>query len=247
MSSAPLLALDTSGPTARVALISPQGPLLGKGERTGERHSAYLLPLCHELLTAAGLTVDRLGGLACGRGPGSFTGLRVGLAVAKGLALPFDLPLHLVSSLEALALDLDLYLAQQPAGSGAAALLVPVIDAGKGEVYGQLLQRDGEELRALSPESRLTPPALVDLIRAELAQRPECPLRVGGTGVDRHASSFRQALGDAVLERFPGPTAESVARLARQHMAAGRSDDLSAAVPSYGRPPDITKPRPRTK
>src|SRR3712207_3924047 len=56
---APLLALDTSGPTARVALVSPQGVSLGAGERTGERHSAYLLPLCHELLTAAGVTVDR--------------------------------------------------------------------------------------------------------------------------------------------------------------------------------------------
>ena len=60
------------------------------------------------------MAVAELGGIACGRGPGSFTGLRVGLAVAKGLALPFDLPLYLVSSLEALALDL----ARQPRRAG---------------------------------------------------------------------------------------------------------------------------------
>lgn len=235
------MALDTSGPTARVALVSPQGVRLGGGERTGERHSAYLLPLCHELLEAAGLTVDRLGGLACGRGPGSFTGLRVGMAVAKGLALPFNLPLQLVSSLEALAWDLDL--AQ---GSALPApLLVAVIDAGKGEVYGQLFERAEGGVRALGPEGRSNPEALIAQVQAERDKRPERPLRLGGTGVDRHHGRFQQHLGDAVVVQFPGPSADAVARLALRQIAAGQAADLSAAVPSYGRPPDITKPKPR--
>ena len=221
----PLLALDTSGPTARVALVSPAGVRLGGGQRTGERHSAYLLPLCHEILGAAGVALAGLSGIACGRGPGSFTGLRVGLALAKGLALPFDLPLYLVSSLDALALDLA-----EQAGRAGAGLLVPVIDAGKGEVYAQL---DGE--------LRLTPAALIDRLRQAGEVRA-----LAGTGVDRHAPLFQAAFGERALVGLPGPSAEAVAALALRQQAAGTSDDLSAAVPSYGRPPDITRPKPRT-
>jgi len=230
----PLLALDTSGPTARVALMSASGVRLGGGERTGERHSAYLLPLCHEILGAAGVGLADLGGIACGRGPGSFTGLRVGLALAKGLALPFDLPLHLVSSLEALALDLE-----HQAG-GTAGVLVPVIDAGKGEVYAQrYAPRDGQ-LVSLEPELRLTPAALIERLQGTADLRG-----LAGTGVARHGDAFRAAFHDRAHVGLAGPSAESVAALASRQRAAGASDDVSAAVPSYGRPPDITRPKPR--
>jgi tRNA threonylcarbamoyladenosine biosynthesis protein TsaB len=102
----PLLAFDTSTPTARVALISPAGECLGLREKTAARHSANLLALCDEILRALRVKVGDLRAIACGAGPGSFTGLRVGLAVAKGLALPTALPLVLLSSLDALACDL---------------------------------------------------------------------------------------------------------------------------------------------
>jgi tRNA threonylcarbamoyladenosine biosynthesis protein TsaB len=217
-------------------LFSTAGARLAGGERTGQRHSAYLLPLCHDILSAARVTPGGLGGLACGRGPGSFTGLRVGLAVAKGLALPFDLPLLLVSSLEALALDIG-------AGEAAAgSTLVPVIDAGKGEVYAQLFAPAGEALRALGPEHRLAPAALV----AEL--RDQNQLRLAGSGLDRHRAVFAQAVGAGqlradLLDALPGPSADAVARLALPRLSRGERDDLSAAVPSYGRPPDITTPK----
>jgi tRNA threonylcarbamoyladenosine biosynthesis protein TsaB len=239
-SPGPLLALDTSGSTARVALFRPEGAdglaRLAGGERTGQRHSAYLLPLCHDILTAAGVGAAGLAAIACGRGPGSFTGLRVGLAVAKGLALPFDLPLALVSSLEALALDLARRL---PAG--APATLAPVIDAGKGEVYLQLFAAAGGAPRALSPEQRLHPRDAA----AQLAAA-RTPVHVAGSGLDRHQALFADALRAAaatLLPDFPGPTADAVAHLARPRLARGERDDLAAAVPSYGRPPDITTPR----
>ena len=128
----PLLAFDTSTPTARVALISTAGECLVLREKTAARHSANLLALCDEILTAGSVKVGDLGAIAAGAGPGSFTGLRVGLAVAKGLALPTDLPLVLLSSLDALAIDL----AALAASSGAQVLL-PCIDAGKGQVYAR--------------------------------------------------------------------------------------------------------------
>jgi tRNA threonylcarbamoyladenosine biosynthesis protein TsaB len=231
----PLLALDTSGPTARVALLSPTGAPLATAARTGERHSAYLLPLCDELLRGQGLTPAGLGAIACGRGPGSFTGLRVGLAVAKGLCLPFDLPLVLISSLEALALDLH---RQAPE----ATLLVPCIDAGKGEVYTQSFAPAHPGVVALAPERRLLPAALAaDLVTA-LGADPNSNLVVAGSGLDRQQAVLAAALppGSARLD-FPAPTAEAIGELALVRLARGERDDLAAAVPSYGRPPDITK------
>ena len=94
----PTLAFDTSTPCARVAVLSPEGDRLATAEKVAARHSSNLLRLCDEVLRATGVTVSDLAALACGAGPGSFTGLRVGLAVAKGLALADRIPLVLVSS-----------------------------------------------------------------------------------------------------------------------------------------------------
>ena len=232
--SAPLLAMDTSGLTARVALVSPTGETLAAAARTGDRHSVYLLPLCHELLQTAGLKVSGLAAVACGRGPGSFTGLRVGMALAKGLCLPSDLPLVLVSSLEALALQMA---AERPA----APLLVPAIDAGKGEVYAQLFVRAEEGVVPTGPEQRLLPSALVTQLREGASPATSQAVLAGG-GVDRHRAALTEALGEAALvPDFPGPSAEAIARLAWARFQRGERDDLASAVPSYGRPPDITK------
>jgi len=168
------LCLDTSTPTARVAVLDAGGAVLFAVEAIAERHSSQVLPLCAEALAAASLRPAELAGIACGGGPGSFTGLRVGLAVAKGLALPTGVPLFVVSSLEALAVDI---LASRP-GAGAGCVAVPCLDAGKGEIYvaafvsGSLagsvaafvsgsvagLVADGKRLvRELVPMRRLTP------------------------------------------------------------------------------------------
>jgi tRNA A37 threonylcarbamoyladenosine modification protein TsaB len=86
----------------------------------------------------------------------------------------------------------------------------------------------------------LTPAALIERLRESGEVRA-----VAGTGVDRHAELFRAAFSERALVGLRGPSAEAVAALALRQRAAGGSDDLSAAVPSYGRPPDITKPKPR--
>src|SRR6185503_13292944 len=100
------LCLDTSTPTARVAVLDAVGEARFAVEATAARHSSHVLALVASALDALGTKPSALAGIACGGGPGSFTGLRVGLAIAKGLALPTAVPLHLVSSLEALALDM---------------------------------------------------------------------------------------------------------------------------------------------
>jgi tRNA threonylcarbamoyladenosine biosynthesis protein TsaB len=229
----PVLALDTSGPSAHVAVLAPTGERLSGGARRAERHSANLLPLCDQALVQAGVGVADLGGVACGRGPGSFTGLRVGLAVAKGLALPFDLPLVLVSSLAALARDLG--------HAVPSAVLAPCLDAGKGEIYGQIFRLEHDVPVALSAEQRLLPADYAALVK-EVAGLSAAA--VGGPGLDRYAEVFAQTLGPVGLQRaVPGPSAESVGALGLARLGRGERDDLETAVPSYGRPPDITMPR----
>jgi tRNA threonylcarbamoyladenosine biosynthesis protein TsaB len=225
MNERPLLAIETSVPTARVAVLAADGSVRAQAEKTAARHSSNLLRLCDEALASAGVKLADLAAIACGAGPGSFTGLRVGMAVAKGLALPTSIPLVLVSSLEALAQDLD-----GPPGS----LLVPCIDAGKEQVYARFFGADTSEDWVLAPA------ALVERLRA--SAHPGVVL--GGTGADRYRTVFTAALGEAAVRaQVSGPSAVSVGRLALERFRRGETDDLGRAVPSYGRPPDITTPK----
>ena len=232
----PLLAFDTSTPTARVALVSPAGECLVLREKTAARHSANLLGLCDEILREAGVGVRDLRAIACGAGPGSFTGLRVGLAVAKGLALPTALPLVLVPSLDALACDLA-------ATSSGAHLLLPCIDAGKGQIYARMYSViDGSTPSAQGESDWVLSPDVLCRLASEVAAGGL--LLAGGTGVDRYHGVFLAALAvSSVAASVPGPSAAAIGRLALARIRRGDYDDLETAVPRYGRPPDITRPK----
>jgi tRNA threonylcarbamoyladenosine biosynthesis protein TsaB len=231
----PMLAFDTSTTCARVAVLSPDGNCLAAAEKVAARHSSNLLRLCDEVLRATDATVADLAAIACGAGPGSFTGLRVGLAVAKGLALADRIPLVLVSSLDALAMDL--------AGAEGERLVLPCIDAGKGQVYGRLY-RAGETPAPIGSDELVLLPE--DLCRLVQDQTAGAAVVAGGNGVDRYQEVFRAQLGAAAVRfQVAGPSALAVGRLAMARLARGEHDDLETSVPRYGRPPDITRPRDR--
>jgi tRNA threonylcarbamoyladenosine biosynthesis protein TsaB len=217
------LCLDTATPTARVAILDGVGAVRHAAEATAERHSSHVLPLCAEALRAVGIAPADLAGIAVGGGPGSFTGLRVGLATVKGLALPTGIPLYVVSSLQALALDI------LAAREGEAVTAVPCLDAGKGEVYVAGYAADAALLvRETAVDCRIAAGALADWLAA--LQGP--PTAVAGNGAERHAVAGRVAVA--------GPTAVSIGRLALLQRRRGEAAYLPTAVPIYGRPPDIT-------
>jgi tRNA threonylcarbamoyladenosine biosynthesis protein TsaB len=227
-----ILCLDTSTPTARVAVVDAASVALAGAEATAERHSQHVLKLCDDVLRGAGVRPEGLAAIACGGGPGSFTGLRVGLAVAKGLALATGAPLLLVSSLQALAADIA-----RAAPSGTR-FVVPCIDAGKGEVYAFACALEDGAVAAGGEPWRLAPDALA----ARLAELPAAV--VGGNGADRHAAALDARLGAGARRlAVGGPTALSIGALALPRILRGEADDLERAVPFYGRPPDITKPK----
>ena len=216
-----LLCLDTSTPTARVGIVDGTGALRFATEATAERHSSHTLALCADALKAVGIAPSGLAAVACGGGPGSFTGLRVGLAIAKGLALANDTPIVLVPSLEALMLDID----QKVAGLSE----VPCIDAGKGEIYAGLGPHPFREPLRVTPEA----------LAARVAQEGPCVL--AGNGADRHGELLDRILPpNARRAAVSGPTAHSIGRVALREHQCRNYADLDSAVPFYGRPPDIT-------
>jgi len=234
-----LLAIETSTPVARVGVYDlDTGACRARASATSERHSSNLLRLCVEVAEQAGVAVASLAAIACGAGPGSFTGLRVGYAVAKGFAIPFDIPFLSVSSLQALAWDL-VPLAR------AGERLWPCLDAGKGQVYLAPFEQGGEEPRNVERGGEdwvLAPAELVAAGNPLVAG--DAPIVFGGSGAVRYRAILEEGL--AARGRFvevPGPSADAVAAHAIQRFKRGDVEDLSKAVPAYGRAPDITKPK----
>lgn len=129
-----LLAFDTAGPDCAVALASDRGDgptiLVRASERLGRGHAERLLPMIEAALAEAGFHFADLDRIAVTTGPGSFTGVRVGIAAARALALSLDIPAVGIGSLAALALD---HAENAPKGTVAA-----VLDAKRGEVYARL-------------------------------------------------------------------------------------------------------------
>ena len=212
-----LLALDTATPATAVALL-PAGlerlHVPDAGERPG--HASQLLPLANELLGEAGLAFTDLDRIAVGTGPGTFTGLRIGVATARGLAQAANAELVGVSTLRALAER-----AREDHRDGP---VLAVLDARRGEAFAALYDGDEE----LSPPAAMTPELLAGLVRPSA-------LAVGDGAV-----RFRAVLepSGAVVPDDGSPlhtvSALTLARLAGRAGAA----DRESVVPDYLRLPD---------
>jgi len=239
-SCGPLLAIETATRTAHVAIVSTTGEPLAHAKFTADRHSTNLLGLCDELFRQTQCTPAQLGAIACSAGPGSFTGLRVGMAIAKGLALPFGTKLVLVSSLHTLALDLSALhsdLQNVP-------LFVPCIDAGKGEIHAQEFEGSGQSLRAHSDPLRLSPEDLCGRLRSRSTEM----FLVGGPALGKFSAlaELSHLPNVQLLIDLGGPSSLSLATLGLAALQRGETTDLGSAAPTYGRAPDITKAKPKT-
>ena len=212
-----ILALETATPQSGVALVDERGLRAVRRSRI-RSHSELLLGLIDECLAEAGATVADLAAVACGGGPGSFTGLRIGLATAKGLAFALGRPLLVVPSLQALA-------RRDPPG----ALAVACLDAFKGEVYA-CFYRAGDEPVALGPEEAIAPPRLALRLRELLAREP---LYLVGNGAQRWPEL--RLVGLPCADEAP-PDPVDIGHLAWRRLCRGEVDDLGSAAPRYVRP-----------
>ncbi|HEY5950782.1 MAG TPA: tRNA (adenosine(37)-N6)-threonylcarbamoyltransferase complex dimerization subunit type 1 TsaB [Kofleriaceae bacterium] len=206
-----VLGIDSATTLASVAILEGN-VVLAEARSDTAGHRADLLVLIDSVTTAAGLGAHDLEGVAIGAGPGSFTGLRIGMATAKGIAFALHRPLWAVSSLAALAqpeLELD------PSG-----FVVAVIDARRGEVYAGAYRVDGGAI-TLVGEERVMPPS-------ELVKFAPDGARFTGDAAAAYPD----------LAQLPGtwsrtPTGVAVAKLA---VAGARVDVLVRGAPTYIRP-----------
>lgn len=212
-----LLAIETSTEACSVALVHGD-EIIARSEIAPRRHAELVLPMADGLLAEAGLGRHALDAIAVGRGPGAFTGVRLGVSLAQGMALALDRPVITVSSLAALALE---------APEDEAAILA-VIDARMGEIYAACFRRDGlGGLVALDEERVCTAAALV---LPEAAQ-----WHVVGTGWATYAEALRPHLTGTLLSTDGAcfPQAEHVAELAVREFRAGHAVAPEQALPVY--------------
>ena len=150
------LALDTSTEACSVALAL-DGQILVLDEVCPQQHSKRILPMLQQLLSDAGVSLYQLDGIIFGRGPGSFTGVRIGVSVAQGLAFGADLPVFGVSTLAAMA--------QAAAVQQNATEVIAAIDARMAEVYIAAFTLDEAGLmQAITPEIAAKPAALPEVL-----------------------------------------------------------------------------------
>ncbi len=154
-----LLAVDTSTLSCGVAVADDEELLSESLFTSRQTHSRHLLGMVEETLSRSGLALSDLDGFAVTRGPGSFTGLRIGMSVVKGLAEVAGKPVAGISTLEALARGA--VLAGKP--------ILAMVDARKGEVYAALYAPDGKGgVTELSPPEAVSPEALLSRIDGEV-------------------------------------------------------------------------------
>lgn len=221
-----ILALDSSTSACSVALLI-HGQVEEEFVLAAQEHTRRLLPMVDDLLKSRGLRLADLDAIAFTQGPGSFTGLRIGVGIVQGLAFGADLPVVPLSSLEVLAAGTQRLQALQP-GS----LVATVLDARMGELYGALYEtgNDSLELQCILEDCVMEPAALGRAIVERSAGRQ---LHLVGSG--------RQILQDAnqdlnaVVHEDIHIHAYDVARLAEPRFKAGQTVAAMDARPVYVR------------
>jgi tRNA threonylcarbamoyladenosine biosynthesis protein TsaB len=232
-----LLALDTATELCSAALLH-EDELLVREELIGRGHAERLLPMVESLLAEAGLVIGALDALAVGRGPGTFTGVRVAVAMAQGLAMGADLPVVPVSDLAALAAAALRRDAAHP--------VLACLDARMNELYWGLYGLDQATVGAVDPwqpgfarvVEHLSAPAAVSL-----PEGLRCTVAGSGWAVDSAlATRYERQVALALPALLP--SAREIARLAAVGLANGDAVSASALAPVYLRD-DVATPSTR--
>ncbi|MCW5900196.1 MAG: tRNA (adenosine(37)-N6)-threonylcarbamoyltransferase complex dimerization subunit type 1 TsaB [Flavobacteriales bacterium] len=219
-----LLAIETATKLCSVAL-GRDGQVLAIREVDSEKlaHAEKVNVFIAEVMEEAGLPLKDLDAVAVGIGPGSYTGLRIGLSAAKGLCYALDKPIIGISTLAALVQ------AARTAHGQLQGTLWPMIDARRMEVFAQPYDADGQALADVAP-------LILDEAWAAL---PEARV-VFGDGADKAAPTWA---GRAGITHLPGirPTASAMLPLAEKRCRAGSFDELAYLVPVYGKGASVGK------
>ena len=215
-----ILAFETTAKAGSVALLE-DGKLLAESyQNTGLTHSQTLMVMAEDMLKQAGKTVADVTAVAVAEGPGSFTGVRIGVAAAKGFAWGAEIPCCGVSTLEAMAETLGVYEGH----------ICACMDARRNQVYNALFLADGGNLERVSEDRAI---ALTEL-KSDL-EHIDGPVFLVGDGAALTYKTLKDAVPELVLppEHRMHQRASGVAIVAARKIAAGESGDANALTPNY--------------
>lgn len=218
MNNLAILAIDAATEACSVAL-SYQGELYHQFEICPQQHSVKILPMVDDVLKQAGVSLDQLDCLAFGCGPGSFTGVRIGVGVAQGLAFGANLPMVPVSSLQAMAQGV------WRLNKADGACVHVAIDARMSEVYtAQFVISNGIAVEQKSPQV---------LKPEQVAVEDNC--FAAGTGWQTYAEQLSAKASDVVISDVLYPDAQDMLSLAAIELAKGNTVNAADATPLYVR------------
>lgn len=216
-----ILGLETATWTGSVAVSRDSEVVAERTERTESSHAPIIVSMVDEVLRAAGIDAGDLDAVAVSAGPGSFTGLRIGLSTAKGLAYATNARIVAVPTLVALA----------RAAGVVSGTVCTILDARKGEVYAACFRWREGSLEQRVAEQAIAPHHLDRLI--------DLPCTFLGDGVDVYGSLLIERFGEAAtlldLATVP-PSAGVVAQIGWERLANGSEADLASLEPNYVRP-----------
>ena len=216
-----VLGMDTATRTASIGLVE-ENRIVGEFSLQVDRvHSKKLMPMVDQLLEAAGVEATQIEAIAVSAGPGSFTGLRIGMATAKGLAYALSVPLTGVSTLAGLCYNCI------PAD----ALLCPILDARMSEFYTALYRWENEQLVPVIEDSVMRREKLIQMLAGE-----EGPKIVVADQALESNLNLNEAFSGSILYAPPHqalPRGVSIALLGYKQIENGAGDSLLSLQPAY--------------
>lgn len=218
--STKILAVDTATENCSVALMVGDD-VISRCEYAPREHTTKILPMVDTVLAEGGLKLNQLDALAFGRGPGSFTGVRIGIGIAQGLAFGADLPMLGVSTLAAMAQGT--YRVHQ------SEQVLTAIDARMGEIYwGQYLRQADGDWQVVDSELVIKPDALIEQFSADNGI-----WLTAGTGWESYAEPLAQLKVRMEKGTVLYPDSQDMVYLAKYALARGEAVDAEHASPVY--------------
>lgn len=217
-----ILALDTSTRTCSVAVLA-DGRVADVSLTSSRTHSHHLMQMVDQALVLAGFRVKELDALAVTRGPGTFTGLRIGISAAKAMALAAGKPLFGISGLEALATQ----------AAVTQRLICTMVDARRSEVYCACYRADAAGLRRVADERVCPPEKMIEAI--------DEPCLFVGNGAELYRHVVLEMRGKDGIIAPPVQNdirASTLARMAAERLCKGQGTENAGLVPQYLRKSD---------
>ena len=220
-----VLGIDTSTQVNTIALLKDGQLLCETVLNTNKNHSQRLMPMIDVLLKEAELEIENIDGVAVASGPGSFTGLRIGMTTGKALAWSLSKPIVGIPTLDGIAFNVQ----------GVTGTICPILNARRNQVYTALYKMDKGELERISDYVAVEP---LELIK-QLQSHEQVTLL--GDGVEEFASVFAEGLGDRLVIPISAnrlPRASHIAYLGWKRLLKGEQDDAINLAPLYVREAD---------